>query len=856
MSDIEQPTPQRTLAQPDEEIAREVVPVSIDEETKSSYLLYSMSVITSRALPDVRDGLKPVQRRLLRAMDDLNLGPGAAYRKSAKITGDTNANYHPHGTQVIYPTLVRMAQVFNARYPLVDGQGNMGSVDGDEPAAERYTEVRMSPYAVEMLADIDMNTVDFIGNYDQSRTEPTVLPARLPNLLCNGSSGIAVGMATSIPPHNLTEICDGLTYLIDNPHATVDELMQFIKGPDFPTHGLLLGTKGIRQAYETGRGPVVMQARTEFEPLPNGKTAIIVTELPYQVNKAKLIQQIAALVKEKKVDGITDLNDFSDKRGMRMVIELRRDAQPKKVLNYLLKHTPLRQTFGILMLALVKGQPRVLTLPQILQHWIEHREEIIRRRTQFELDRALARAHILEGYLKALDVLDEIIAIIRSSRSPENARTQLVERFEFTTVQAQAILELQLQRLTGMERQKIEEEHKELIKRIGYLEQVLADIGLVRGIIKTELKQLKDRLGDQRRTRIVPIEADQIGEEDIIPEEETIITLSRTNYIKRLPIDTFRSQKRGGRGIIGATSKQEDELKHIFVATTHDFILFFTDRGRVYKLKAYDIPQTARTSQGQHVVNLLGLQAGETVTSTIPVKDLQTEGYFVMGTELGEVKRTALTEFRNLRVNGLNAFDIEPNDTLRWVQLTSGRDEVLLVTQQGLSIRFPESDLRASGRGSGGVRGISVQPGDRVVGMDIARDGGDVLVVSQNGFGKRTTLDAYRGQKRGGKGIISMRVTGKTGPIADIKVVGDSDRLLVMTRNGIIIRINVNDLRRIGRATEGVKIINVHEGDIVANIERVPEAEKSNGRAATTSAVDQEALALATGGNGAADDEE
>ncbi len=804
------------------DIAREVVPVNIEEEMKRSYLGYAVSMIIARALPDVRDGLKPVQRRILMSMHDLHLTPGSHYRKSAKISGDTTANYHPHGGQAVYLTMVRMAQDFSLRYPLVDGQGNMGSIDGDPPAAERYTEARMSPYAVEMLDDLDKDTVDWQPNYEQTRDEPLILPGRFPNLLCNGGEGIAVGMATKIPPHNLGEVVDATIHLIDNPDATPSDLMQYVQGPDFPTAGLILGVKGIRSAYETGRGQVTMQAQSTTETMENGKSAIIITELPYQVNKARLIEQIADLVKNKKIDGITDINDFSDRTGMRVVIELRRDSYPRKVLNFLLKHTQLRMNFNVNMLALVDGTPRTLNLAQIIYYYIEHRKEIITRRTKFELEKAKARAHILEGLRIALQYLDEIIRIIRQSRTTDIARSEMMSRFGLSQVQAEAILNMQLRQLTGLEREGIENEYRELLRRIAHLEDILTDAQKVLEIIKAELRTLKEKLGDDRRSRIIPVEAEEIGDEDLIPDEEMIVTITRDGYVKRVPIDTYKTQRRGGRGVLAANSKEEDKLEHIFVATTHHYILFFTDKGRVYRLKAYEIPQASRQAMGTAIINLIQIESGETITATVPVKVLEGEGYLVMATRMGEVKRTAIQEFHYLRANGLRAFDLEEGDELRWVRLTSGADDAVLVTRHGMSIRFSEKNLRIASRASGGVRGITLRPGDYVVSMDIVRPKCELLVVSQKGLGKRTDLDSYRAQTRGGKGIKTMAMTDRGGEIVGGRVVCNEDKAIVLTSNGIAIRMRLNEVRACGRSTMGVKMINLEPGDTVASVAIVP----------------------------------
>lgn len=813
-------------------IAREVIPVNIEDELTESYMAYAMSVIISRAFADVRDGLKPVQRRALVAMNDLHLGPSAQHRKSAKVTGEIMGNYHPHGDVAIYHTMVNMAQDFNYRYQLVDGQGNMGSIDGDPPAAMRYTEMRMSHIATEMLDDLEKDTVDWQDNYDQTRQEPVVLPGKFPNLLANGTLGIGVGMASRIPPHNLSELCDGITYLIDNPNASIEELMQFVKGPDFPTAGLILGTRGIRSAYETGRGQVIMQAQTNIEQLEGGKTAIVVTELPYWVNKAALIGKIAQLARDKKVDGITDIPDYSDRHGIRIQIELRRDAHPRKVLNYLFKHTELRKTFGVIMLALVDHQPRILNLRQIMQYYIDHRVDVIVRRTKYDLQRALYRAHILEGLRIAIEFLDEIIRIIRASRNAEAARNEMMARFGLSQLQAEAILNMQLRQLTALEREKVEDEYKDLLKKIAYLEDLLSDPLKILALVKTDLKYLKDKYGDERRTRIVPVEAEEIGDEDMIPEEETIITITRDGYIKRVPIDTYRPQRRGGRGIIGATAKEEDKVQHLFVATTHHYILFFTDRGRVYRLKAYEIPQTTRQAMGTAIINLISIEPGDKITAVIAVKEMDQDGSMVMATELGEVKKTALSEFHNLRSNGLRAFDIEEGDSLRWVAISRGKDEVVLVTRRGMSIRFSEDNLRSAGRAAGGVRGIRLGTGDRVVGMTLVRPDCELLVATEKGYGKRTTLDSYRSQTRGGKGIKTMNLSEKTGNIVETAVVDDTDKIVIITTGGIMLKIRVKEIRSCGRSTQGVKLINLGAGDNVASLATIPKAETSGDGAA------------------------
>ncbi len=813
---------------PEEGAPSDIILIGIEDEMRRSYLGYAVSTLVSRALPDVRDGLKPVQRRILMAMNDLNLTPGSQHRKSAKICGDTSGNYHPHGEAVIYPTMVRLAQDFSLRYMLVDGQGNFGSIDGDPPAAMRYTEARMSAFAVELLADLDRDTVDWMPNYDQTSREPTVLPGRFPNFLCNGGEGIAVGMTTKVPPHNLREVCDAIAFQLDKPDATVPELMKFIQGPDFPTSGVILGTKGIKEAYETGRGRIIMQAVVNIEPLEGGRSAIVISELPYQVNKERLIKdQIAELAKAKKIDGITGLQDLTNRHGMRVVIELRRDAHPRKVLNYLLKHTSLRTTFGVIMLALVDGVPRLLTLPQVLGHYIKHRREIITRRTRFELGRAKSRAHITEGLQIALDVMDEIIRIIRGADDDQIARTEMMARFGFTQLQATAILDMQLRRLTRLNRLNLEAEYKGLLKEIANLEDILVNAARVTAIIKGELKALKDKYGDERKTRILATEAEEIGEEDLIPEEDMLITVTRDGYVKRVPMDTYRTQRRGGRGILGANTKEEDTIEHLFMANTHDFILFFTSRGRVYKLKAWEVPQTSRQAMGTAIINLINIEPGDIVTATVPVKELhKATGFMLFATRNGEVKRVNLKEFANLRANGLICFDLEPDDSLRWVKLTDGKQECILVTHGGKSIRFKEGNVPTRGRPAGGVRGIEMRDAggklkDHVVAMDVVRPTSQLLVVGEKGIGKRTNLADYRSQTRGGKGIITMDITEKTGNIVDAVVVEPDDRLMIITRNGITIRMEVVGIRSAGRSTQGVKLINLAAGDTIGSIERL-----------------------------------
>ncbi|MHB1162698.1 MAG: DNA gyrase subunit A, partial [Chloroflexota bacterium] len=711
-----------------------VKPVRVEEEMKSSYLDYAMSVIVSRALPDARDGLKPSQRRILVAMHDLNLAPNRPHRKCAKICGDTSGNYHPHGEAVIYPTLVRMAQDFNMRYPLADGQGNFGSIDGDPPAAMRYTEARMTTVAMEMMADIEKQTVDYLPNYDGTRQEPVVLPSRFPNLLCNGSAGIAVGMATNIPPHNLNEIADAMIHLIDNPEAPVEELYQFVKGPDFPTGGLILGTEGIKTAYATGHGRVIMRAKARIEEAKGGRFHVVVTELPFQVNKANLIEKIADLVKEKRIDGISDLRDESDRQGMRIVIEVKRDAKPQAVLNRLYKHTAMQSAFGVNMLALVDGQPRVLTLKKALMYFVEYRQQVLTRRTQFELEKARARAHILEGLKIALDHLDAVIRTIRESVSAEVALTNLMERFGLSEIQSRAILDMQLRRLAALERQKILDEYAEVLKTVAYLEDLLANPIKILHLVRDEMGDLKEKYGDPRRTRIVPAEAEAFRDEDLIDHQEVVIALSNRGYVKRMPCDTYQPQHRGGKGIKGMVFREEDALRHMLVVDTHDNLLFFTDRGRVFQLKAYEVPEATRQAKGLPIVNLISLDPRDTVTAVEAVPNFEAGDYFVMATRRGEVKKTPLRDFSTVRSNGLIAMSLEEGDELVYVHYCRKGDEVILVTEQGQATRFPETGLRAASRTSGGVRGIRLSPDDRVVAMEIVDPDLDLLVVTTDGY--------------------------------------------------------------------------------------------------------------------------
>ncbi|MEP0766491.1 MAG: DNA gyrase subunit A [Fimbriimonadia bacterium] len=797
--------------------------VQIEEELKRSYLDYAMSVIIARALPDARDGLKPVQRRILYAMRELNLTPDRQHTKSAKVTGEVAGNYHPHGGEVIYPTIARLAQPFNMRYPLVDGQGNFGSVDGDPPAAMRYTEVRLTPYAMECLEDIDRETVDWRPNYLQDREEPVVLPGKFPNLLCNGGAGIAVGMATNIPPHNLTEVINALLHRIRKPDCSLDEIMEHLPGPDFPTAGLILGVKGIRQAYETGRGSIIMQARHQIEPMEHGKAAIVITELPYQVNKRTLLENIDLLVKSKKLDGITALNDYSNRLGMRVVIELRRDVNPNTILNFLLKHTALRSSFGVNMLSLVDDVPRCLPLLTILDHTIAHRREVIRRRTEYELFRAQDRAHLLEGFQIAIRFLDEIIALIRGSETAEAARREMVVRFGMSVVQANYILSIQLRQLARLEQQRIDDEYRALLRTIGSLLHILSDPERLTQIMIDEWTALRDKYGDARRTKITPHEPGEVRDEDLIPEEETIVTITRDNYIKRVPIDSYRTQRRGGKGVIAQTTKEEDTLSHLFQVSTHHYILFFTDRGRVYRLKAYEIPESSRQAKGSPIINYIAIASDEKVTATLSVREFRADGYLVMVSRRGEIKRTQLSQFQNLRANGLIAFDLEENDALVWVHHTHGSSDLTLISRNGMCIRFPEEEVPSRGRAAGGVRGMRLAPDDEVVSSLIVDNNATLLVVSENGYGKRTAFDEYRGQHRGGKGIITMKCTDKTGRVVGAEAVTDKDVVLLMSEQAKAIRVRVREIRVIGRNTQGVRVHTLREGDRLANLAKVIE---------------------------------
>ena len=801
-----------------------IVPVNLEHEMKNCYIDYAMSVIVSRALPDVRDGLKPVHRRILYAMQEAGMGSGKPYKKSARIVGEVLGKYHPHGDSSVYYAIVRMAQDFSMRYMLADGHGNFGSVDGDPAAAMRYTEVRMSKISELMLQDIDKETVDFTPNYDESLKEPSVLPAKFPQLLVNGTSGIAVGMATNIPPHNMGEVIDGTLMLIDNPDTSIEELMTVIKGPDFPTAGLVLGKEGIRQAYTTGRGIIKMRANAHIETMSNGKPRIVVTELPYQVNKARLIEKIAQLVRDKQIEGITDLRDESDRNGMHIVIDLRRDANANVILNQLFKHTQLQESFGVIMLALVDGKPQVLNLKQVLHYYIKHQEEVITRRTQYELKKAEARAHILEGLTIALDHLDAVITTIRESRTADIAKEALMTGFKLSDKQAQAILDLRLQRLTGLEREKIEEEYQETLKAIENFKAILADEQKILNIIKEELTAVKEKYGDDRRTKLT-IDTSEIDVEDLIAEEDVVITLTHNNYIKRMPLDTYRRQNRGGKGIKGMGTKETDFVENMLITTTHHTILFFTTRGRVYSLKAYEIAESSRTAKGTAIINLLQLEQGEKITAVIQVKGFDPDRYLFMATRKGIVKKTSLSEFSNLRKNGLNAINLDDDDDLMGVKFTDGESYLMLGTKLGKAIAFSEDDVRAMGRMARGVKGITLSDGDEVVGMDILVRNAEVLTVTECGYGKRTSTDEYRAQTRGGKGLINMKVTEKTGCVVGIKVVRPDHELMLITTDGIVIRTNVSDISVISRNTQGVKLMTTAENDKVASMATLEQKE-------------------------------
>ncbi|OKZ88363.1 MAG: DNA gyrase subunit A [Clostridium sp. CAG:245_30_32] len=799
-----------------------IIERDIEDEMKTAYIDYAMSVIVSRALPDVRDGLKPVHRRILYTMYEDGLTSDKPYRKSATTVGDVLGRYHPHGDSSVYDAMVRMAQTFSLRYPLIDGHGNFGSIDGDGAAAYRYTEARMSKIAEIMLTDIEKNTVDFMPNFDDRLQEPTVLPAKIPALLVNGSSGIAVGMATNIPPHNLTEVINGIIKIIDDDNVTDEQLMQIIKGPDFPTGGMILGRDAIKQAYTTGKGKITVRAEAEIEEMSNGKQKIIVTSLPYQVNKAKLIENIANLVKEKRIEGISELRDESDRENaVRIHIGLKKDANARVVLNQLYKNTQMQDTFGVIMLALVDGQPRILTLRQCLDYYIDHRKGVILRRTQFELDKALARAHILEGLKIALDNIDEVINIIRSSY--DDAKERLMERFGLSDIQAQAILDMRLKTLSGLQREKIEEEYNELMKLIAHLREILGSEKLVFEIIKEELTEVKEKYGDERLTKIVAAEG-EFNEEDLIKEEQMVVALTHFGYIKRMPIDTYRSQKRGGKGISGISTREEDFVKQIFTTSTHDTVLFFSNKGKLYRLRGYEIPEAGRTAKGTAIVNLLSLDAGEKISAVIPISDFEDSKYLLMATKNGLIKKTPLQEYNSSRKTGLLAITLKDDDELIDVRLTDGQDNVVLVTEKGLCITFDEKDVRPVGRSAQGVLGIRLDEDDTVIGMESIvsnNKGVTLLAITENGFGKRTELDEYRVQNRGGRGVITYKITPKTGNIVGIRMAKEDDDVMLITNSGTIIRINVKDVSILGRATQGVTLMRTNENEKVVSIETV-----------------------------------
>jgi len=792
----------------------------LEDEMRESFIDYSMSVIVQRALPDVRDGLKPVHRRILYAMSQAGLSPGRAYKKSATVVGDVLGKYHPHGDSAVYDSMVRMVQDFSLRYPLVDGQGNFGSVDGDSAAAYRYTEARLMPLATELLADIEKETVNYADNFDGSHQEPTVLPARVPNLLINGSSGIAVGMATNIPPHNLREVVAATTALINDPDLPQEELESLVTGPDFPTGGFICGREGIRDAYRTGRGRIVMRARATIEQIDANSERIVITEIPFMVNKSRLIEQIAQLVRDKKLPDIRDLRDESDRDGMRIVVELKRDAVPEIVLNRLYRHTQMQSTFGTILLALVDGQPKVMSLRETLQHFIDHRLEVIVRRSEYDLKRALEREHILEGLKIAVDNIDEVIKIIRGSKNTETASEQLQESFELSERQAKAILDMRLARLTGLEIEKLEEELAEVRELIAELRRILGSEEVRMGILKDELAEVSDKYGDDRRSEITHA-LGSFNVEDLIVEQDMVVTVSHQGYVKRLPVDTYRAQRRGGRGLRGMDTKEEDFVEHLFVASTHDYLMIFTRRGQCYWKKVWEIPEGSRASRGKPIVNLLNLGPDEKIAAVVPVREFSEDHYLIFGTRRGVVKKTALSAYGNVRSVGLNAINIAEGDELIEVRVTSGGDEILIASRKGMAIRFNEADARPMGRATGGVRGLNLREGDEVVGMVVAREDSTVLVVAENGLGKRTPISEYRLQKRGGFGVINLKVSDKTGEVVTVRAVSEDEQLMFITRNGVVNRQRVAEIRVIGRATQGVRLVNLDDGDVVMDVARV-----------------------------------
>lgn len=795
-------------------------PIALEDELKSSYIDYSMSVIVSRALPDVRDGLKPVHRRVLFGMHELGVAFNKPFKKSARIVGEVLGKYHPHGDTAVYDAMVRMVQDFSLRYPLVVGQGNFGSVDGDSPAAMRYTEAKLARISDEILRDIDKNTVSFVSNFDDSLTEPTVMPSYLPNLLINGSSGIAVGMATNIPPHNLCEVVDGLTALIDNPAMEIDEIIKYIKAPDFPTGGIIFGYSEVKNAYHTGRGRVIVRAKANIETAKNGKVSIIVSELPYQVNKASLIEKIAMLVKEGKLTGLSNIRDESDRDGMRIVIELKRDAQPSVIINQLYKLTQMQVTFGVIMLALVHGMPKVLNIKEMMQHFINHRMDILIKRTQFELDAAERRAHILEGYIIALDNIDEVIATIKASKDTEAARNNLMAKFGLSEIQAKAILDMRLQRLTGLERKKIEDEYREVIQLIQKLKGILESEELRYMIIKEELIIIKDKYGDERRTDVIQ-NYEEFEIEDLIAEENVVVTISHRGFIKRFPVSGYKKQKRGGRGVTGAATKDEDWIETMFVATTHEYIMFFTDRGRCYWLKVYEVPDVGRAARGRSILNLIEKEANEKITAIVNVKEFKDDQFLIMATRGGTIKKTKLSAYQNVRKNGINAINLNEGDELIGVNLLGAGEDIILGTHNGLAIRFSESKVRDMGRTATGVRGINLDKSDKVVGLLVIKRQTTIMVVTDRGYGKRSDVNDYRITNRGGKGIITVKTTEKTGKMIAIVEVTDNEELVVITQSGMVIRMAVKDVRTMGRNTQGVRVINLKDNDSISDLAKI-----------------------------------
>ncbi len=811
-------------------IFEKVVPITLEEEMKSSYIDYAMSVIVARALPDVRDGLKPVHRRVLYGMHELGLAYNRPFKKSARIVGEVLGKYHPHGDSAVYDTMVRMVQDFSLRYPLVNGQGNFGSVDGDSPAAMRYTEARLARISEELLRDLDKNTVDFGPNFDDSLQEPLVLPAYLPNLLVNGASGIAVGMATNIPPHNLGEVVDGLIALIDNPNLTSEKLIKYIKAPDFPTGGIIYGYDGVKEAYTTGRGRIILRAKANIETLKNDRENIVITEIPYQVNKANLIEKIADLVREGKINDISNIRDESDRDGLRIVIELKRDAQPPVILNQLFKHTQMQVTFGVIMLALVNGVPKVLTLQEMMKHFLDHRMDVLIRRTKYELDAAEKRAHILEGYIIALDNIDEVIETIKKSRDVETAKNNLMKKFKLSEIQAKAILDMRLQRLTGLERKKIEDEYKETIKLIERLRGILESENKRKQIIKEELLAIKEKYADERRTEIIH-DYKEFSLEDIIAEEDVVVTISHQGFIKRFPVSGYRRQSRGGKGVTGVSTKDDDFIEHMFIASTHQYILFFTDRGRCYWLKVHEVPEGGRTARGRSIINLLEKEKDELITAFVAVKEFTDNQYLIMATEQGTIKKTVLSAYGNVRKGGINAINLVDDDKLIAVKMTDGNNDIVIGTRNGFAIRFNEKDVRDMGRTATGVRGIRLQKGDKVVGLLVIKNlQTSVLVVTEKGYGKRSDINDYRITRRGGKGVITVKTTDKVGKMISLMEVVDKDELVIISTQGMVIRQAVKDLRVMGRNTQGVRVIKLNEGDSIADIARIiPEDDDSNG---------------------------